>query len=261
MNRILLLRYDVEAAGWKDKPMDGFLEKAVEAHRRYSAPCGFFCTGMAIEAREPEFKSFWREVKGDPLFDIQDHSYSHIGAAYENSPSVETLKADYEKSFAVHERVFGRRPLGVSLCGVSGCGSRLAGFDLTEKSRAELDMFASLGVRIINSLLSSCKESSHFINYASLGHPEIMGYPSGNSDMHWIREDAGADHLEPMLAAISKAADAGGHAAVVLHDWISWCHASDKELSHVGRLADFARGKGFTLKTHSQCHAEKSLWA
>ena len=109
--QLFLLRYDTERESAED--MKGFFEQAVAIHRRERIPATFFCRGGAIESREADFSAFWQEVRDDPLFDIQDHSYTHIGLGYERGKDIATLRADYERSFAVHERVFGVRPVGV----------------------------------------------------------------------------------------------------------------------------------------------------
>lgn len=263
MSRYFLLRYDTEAAdSKKPEQMDGFFEKVVEIHRKHAIPATFFCCGRALDLREKSFRQFFAEVKGDPLFDIQDHSYSHIGIAYERSEALEKTRADYEKSFAAHERVFGRRPIGVSLCGTSGRnGERLPGFDATEKSRAEFEMLASLGVRMVNSLLRGHEESREFVSYASLGHPEIMGFPSGPlSDVSWQFKRAHGDPEAYVEKLIRERAAAGEHLSLMLHDWCAWEFGPDKELGHVVRAADTARKEGYELRTHEQCLNDTGLW-
>ena len=77
------------------------------------------------------------------MFDIQDHSYSHVGLGYSKGQSVDVLKADYQRSFDAHGRVLGERPIGVTICGTSGKdGPRLRGFDETEKGLEELHVLA-----------------------------------------------------------------------------------------------------------------------
>lgn len=77
MDKLFLLRYDTENKN--PEHMAGFFAKAIDVHRKHNIPATFFCTGGAIDARESQFRSFYHEIKEDPLFDIQDHSYSHIG--------------------------------------------------------------------------------------------------------------------------------------------------------------------------------------
>ena len=124
MQMKFLLRYDTESDSAED--MAGFFEKVVNVHRAHEIPATFFCRGGAIDGREEQFAWFWREVAADPLFDIQDHSYTHIGIGYEAGKPLEVLQADYERSFAAHERVFGVLPIGVSICGTSGEGRSAA---------------------------------------------------------------------------------------------------------------------------------------
>jgi peptidoglycan/xylan/chitin deacetylase (PgdA/CDA1 family) len=264
MSMIMLIRYDTE----RDDPekMEGFLEKVVKIHRREEIPATFFCRGSTLLARAGEFKCFYAEVKDDPLFDIQDHSYSHIGVGYEAGMSIDDLHADYQKSFAAHEEVFGVRPVGVSICGTGGRdGKRLSGFDVTEKSRAELDMLASLGVRMINSHLTGHDEGHDFINYSSLGHPEIMGFPSCYSDTDWLvrynEEKHGPDGpVDYMLARVTQHAGEGRHMPIMLHDWAAWLHAPDRELTHVARFAERGRELGYELRTHLACLEDAALW-
>ncbi len=185
--RQFLIRFDTESR--QREEMKGFFEKIVSVQRSHHIPISFFCLGAAIDKRESEFLEFAQEVKDDPIFDFQNHSYSHIGLGYSKGKSVEVLKADYEKSFAVHERIFGRRPIGVSLCGTGGKdGPQLCGFDATEKSRAELNMLAKLGVKMINTFLCGKDSTKDFVNYSKIGHPEILGFPNGTpSDNSWLR--------------------------------------------------------------------------
>ena len=259
MAKVFLMRYDTEA----DDPetMAGFFEKAIEVHRSGEIPATFFCRGGAMDAREDHFRNFYREVAGDPLFDIQDHSYTHIGLCYERGPSVEELRADYEKSFAVHERLFGARPIGISICGTSGRdGPGLPGFEATEKSRAEFEMVADLAVRMINTRTSGQDTTCQFSNYANLGHPEIMGFPSGYSDTGWMHKRNHGDPIEYITSVIREHAERDDHMPLMLHDWCAWTCADDQELTHVKVFADKARELGYQLRTHIDCLNDESLW-
>jgi len=263
-DKLFLLRYDTEAAD-PEQPdqMAGFFEKIIEVHRKYAIPATFFCCGRSIDFREADFRMFYEEVKNDPLFDIQDHSYSHIGICYENTEPLDVLQADYEKSFSAHERVFGVRPVGVSRCGTSGRnGEKLPGFDATKKTKQEFEMLAAKGVRMINTELIGSDPSRDFINYAALGHPEIMGYPSGpDSDVSWRFLRKFGEPAAYVDSLIRKRANAGEHMPTMLHDWCAWAFGDDKELSHVVRMADTARKEGYTPATHIQCLNDTALWA
>lgn len=265
MQKVFLLRYDTEAH-WTAEPMDGFLETAVAVHRARDIPATFFCQGAAIESRESEFRDFFQEVKDDPLFDIQDHSYSHIGVGYRHGKPVATIKADYERSFAVHERVFGRRPVGVSLCGTSDDGPAEKGFDATEKTRAEFEMLAGLGVKMINAFLTTPTtlttpdEGDAFIHYAPLGRPDIMGFPSAFGDTGWMFRKEFGDPMQYILAQIDQRAARDRHFPLMLHDWVARNHAPDKRLDFLTQIIDHARNQGYILKTHVECYEETTLW-
>lgn len=257
MRQILLLRYDVEGGGEK---VAGFLERAVEIHRKDSIPVGLFCVGSEVESREPEFKDFWAEVKNDPLFDVQDHSYSRVGLCYENGPSLDAIKADYKKSVEVFERVFGHRPTGSSLCASAELGKGLSGFDATAKARNELDILAELGFTMTTTALSGCVRMYKFVSYARIGHPDMMGFPSGNGDKNWLLKPTTGKPLDALFQVMDKASLEGRHLGIVLHDWVTWNHAPDKQFSHIRHLVEHARKRGFELATHSECYKDKSLW-
>jgi len=258
MDNIFLLRYDTECTWCEKESMDGFFEKVIEVHRSEDIPATFFCTGNAIDHREDQFSVFYQEIKDDPLFDIQDHSYSHIGIGYVAGMSVEDLKADYSRSFDAHQRVFGVRPRGVSICGTGGKdGESLEGFDQTEKGREELDMLAGLGLCMINSHLTGVHTGTQFCNYASIGHPDIMGFPSGFSDTGWNKRE---DGIEFVCASITEHAQANNPMPLMLHDWVAWNHVADQELTHVKIFAEHARKQGYELKTHIDCYQNPEIW-
>jgi len=259
VGKLFLLRYDTE--GGEAESMAGFFEKAVEVHRENDIPATFFCRGGAIDAREADFRQFGEEVKDDPLFDIQDHSYSHIGVGYDFGQPVDVLRADYERSFAAHERVFGPRPVGISICGTGGRdGKRLSGFDATEKSRAEFEMLVGLGIRMVNTFLTDRRESRDFTDYSPLGHPDVIGFPSAYSDTSWMHRQEHGEPVPYILSVMEERARNGEHMPLMLHDWCAWQFAEDKELTHVRIIADRARELGYTLVTHIDCLTDRSLW-
>jgi len=259
MGPLFLLRYDTEGAA---EDTHGFLTKAVQLHRADEIPATLFCKGQSLDGREGEFRDFWAEVRDDPLFDVQDHSYTHIGLGYEVGNPVDVLRADYQRSFDSHERIFGSRPIGVSICGTGGRdGKRLGGFDQTDKGREEFEMIVSLGVRMINSHLTDVDESRSFCNYGRLGHPEVMGFPSGYSDTRWFFEKDYTSAIAYILSEIDRRAAAGEHFPLMLHDWCAFKCAATKDLAHVRIIAEHAREVGYTLVTHAACLANAALWA
>jgi peptidoglycan/xylan/chitin deacetylase (PgdA/CDA1 family) len=68
----MLIGYDVERCGEGDVT-PRFLEQARSLHNRLGAPATMFVVGQTLERWLPEFQA----ITGDPLFDIQQHTYSH----------------------------------------------------------------------------------------------------------------------------------------------------------------------------------------
>ena len=122
-------------------------------------------------------------------------------------------------------------------------------------------MVASLGVRMINSFLNRAHRSKDFINYGSMGHPEIMGFPSGYPDTGWMYRRERGDPLAYIRGEIRKRADRNETMPLMLHDWVAWIHAADRELTHVKRIADAARKVGYKLVTHVDCLRNEDLWS
>lgn len=240
--------------------MAGFLETAVRIHTSDDIPVAFFCTGNALEKRADEFQNFAQQVRHNQLFDIQNHSYSHVGIGYSKGLSVDDLKIDYERSFRVHEQMFGNRPRGVASCGVSTNGTLLSGFDATEKTRAELAMLAKLGVRMYNTFLTGHDATTEFVNYKDLGYPNIMGFPSGHTDVFWMHDRAFGDPLSYITKKIEIEAAHNRHMSIVMHDWCAWKSADDQKLTHVRRIADVARKHNYTIVTPFNCLKNQALW-
>lgn len=255
----MLMRYDAEWWGHPDK-MKGFFEKLVEVHRRDHIPVTLFCKGETLKKMNGEFKAFYQEVKHDPFFDIQDHSFSHIGIGYANGKPVEVLESDYRKSFDLHEEIFGKRPFGISRCGTSDDGPSLTGFDATEKSRKEFEMLVKLGARMIDTFLTGIDGTRQFVNYDRLGQPGVMGFISGFSDTAWMDREEFGDPVEYILKEIRKSSLVNDHMPVMFHDWVAWQKAPDQELTHVRRIAESARKEGYAIATHLECYYNKPLW-
>jgi hypothetical protein len=257
--KLMLMRYDTE---WWGSPgeMAGFLEKLVEVHRQDEIPVTLFCRGFTLENMRSEFTAFHQETADDPLFDMQDHSYSHVGLGYEWGKPVEVLEADYERSFRIHHEIFGKSPTGIAICGTSDDGPFLPGFDATVKSRAEFEMVVKLGTRMIDSNLSGIDGSREFINYDLLGHPEVMGFVSGYSDTSWMLRREHGDPLTFIFKEINIRSEQHEHMPVMFHDWVAWQKSPDKELSHVRKIAETGRNLGYKLVTHLDCYHNKPLW-
>jgi peptidoglycan/xylan/chitin deacetylase (PgdA/CDA1 family) len=68
----LLIGYDVEWRGEEDVT-PRFLEQARLLHNRLGVPATLFVVGQTLDRWVPQFQ----DIAGDPIFDIQQHTYSH----------------------------------------------------------------------------------------------------------------------------------------------------------------------------------------
>lgn len=67
----LLVGYDVESGD--SNVVNKFLDKAVEVHREFNAPCTMFVTGKTFKKNIKRFK----DLLNEKLIDVQQHTYSH----------------------------------------------------------------------------------------------------------------------------------------------------------------------------------------
>ena len=122
-------------------------------------------------------------------------------------------------------------------------------------------MLASLGVTFINTKLAGKKPGAEFCHYGSLGHPEIMGFPSAYSDTGWLVGKSPDEGVAFMTGRVAEHAANGWHVPVLCHDWAAWLFGEGKTLGHIVRIADAARDAGFELLTHHQAYERRGLWA
>ena len=73
MQGTMLLGYDVESQEKREGTTERFLERARELHNRLNVPATLFIVGRTLEQNVAEFQS----IAQDPLFDLQQHTYSH----------------------------------------------------------------------------------------------------------------------------------------------------------------------------------------
>ena len=68
----MLIGYDVEAHGAEDVT-PRFLDQARALHHRLGVPATLFVVGQTLE----QWVSAFQSIAADPLFDLQQHTYSH----------------------------------------------------------------------------------------------------------------------------------------------------------------------------------------
>lgn len=120
------------------------VEQIVRHHRQHSVPATFFVVGELLEDRgwSDELKS----LIDDPLFDIQNHSYSHIRIRFGNEVDdafLQTLKNELSRTSDLLREVFGRDIVGFRT--PMGFGDGLRG------EPAILGVLWSAGIRFVSS--------------------------------------------------------------------------------------------------------------
>ena len=103
-------------------------------------------------------------------------------------------------------------------------------------------------------------EATQFCDFAALGHPEVMGFPSAYSDTAWLYRRECGEPLEYVFGLINEHAAKGAHMPLMLHDFVAWNHAPDQALTHVKKIIDHARRLGYELRTHLSCYHTPSVW-
>ncbi|MDK1032347.1 MAG: polysaccharide deacetylase family protein [Planctomycetia bacterium] len=147
-------------------------EKLVKLHRKHDIPATFFVVGKLLESDPSGFRS----LLGDPLFDIQSHSYSHklLRDSGMHGPgcSLEEVKEEVERGKQLVEDIFGRPCPGMR----SACGFT----DGMKGQPEQLKIFCDAGLKFISTDLRGPADS----------------IPSLLQQAYWYEEDGFADLLE-----------------------------------------------------------------
>ncbi len=119
--------------------------KIVEMHRRLEMPATFFITGKTLEANAKEY----RELLGDPLFEIASHTWSHKllrdNTLCGRAVSADEKKEEIFRSKELIERIFERPCVGLRPA---------VGFDNALKGAVDvLALAREAGYRYVSSLL------------------------------------------------------------------------------------------------------------
>ena len=117
----MLIGYDVEAV-WEKETTGRFLREARRLHHELQIPATLFVVGQTLERWLPAF----REIAADPLFDLQQHTYSHqlLKTVYiDNGTSIRVVRGVGLKEISREVRKTSRllrRRLGVGCIGLTG---------------------------------------------------------------------------------------------------------------------------------------------
>lgn len=226
----LLLGYDVEWRGDGDVT-PRFLEQVQSLHNRLGVPATLFVVGQTLERWAPQFQ----RIAQDPLFDIQQHTYSHQllkTVHIDNGQTIRvvrgvSLEETREEVRRTTELL--RTILGVECIGLTGPWGYYRGL----RDRPDiLQVLWEEGIRFTRTDGRN-EHDWHPVEvdlqpywYDALGFPEMLEIPiHGWHDSSLRGEMLGWEDLEGYVAAVrrdtERAAAEDKVFSLVQHDWSS----------------------------------------
>lgn len=229
-------------------------------HERYEAPATLFICGRTLVHNIDVIEPFIDH----PLFDIQQHTYSHVllkddgwkGGTFLASPP-EAVWQEIHQTSAAFRRIFGVEITG--LRAPHGYANGIA--DRPEM----LDAVWRAGIRFISSWGRNAEGgnptpmSAQPYWYVDEGYPDLLELPfQGWLDGTWFEEfgiDRGRDFGEVISASADEAAGLGGVYGVCFHDW-AMVRYREAETGWVDRLLSHCRESGIALQSYGGHYEE-----
>jgi hypothetical protein len=239
----MLIGYDVEWRGEGDVT-PRFLEQARSLHNRLGVPATLFVVGQTLERWLPEFQA----MAGDPLFDIQQHTYSH--------QLLKTVYIEDGRSVRV-------------VCGIS-----------TEETREEVRKTSALLAGHLPDILQVLREEGirftrtdgrnerdwHPVSmdlqpywYDALGFPDVLEIPIHGWHDCVIRDEVlGWDdvdgYVESVRPYIDRAAAEDTVFSLCQHDWSSI--RADPQMRATEALIHYAQERGLRFMSYRAYYNE-----
>ena len=267
MTGTVLIGYDIEKS-FEPAVTLQFVERVIEAQRELQVPATFFILGRCIEAS----KDALLLLKKEPLFELQQHTYSHIGiktlwqvkpdgtSRFEPGAPLDAIEDEIKKT----NRLL-KDSLGVDCQGIAvprgfyrGLGDRP---DL-------LALFRRNGIHYMRSFSRNEKDWQPVpldvqpFFYDVQGFPEILEFPvQGWQDCLWY-ETHGKDkrgyalYLKEMADQTKKR---GLTWSFVQHDWSTIVY--DPDFSVTKQFILYARDLGISFMTHRDYYNARAAGA
>jgi peptidoglycan/xylan/chitin deacetylase (PgdA/CDA1 family) len=253
----MLIGYDVEWRGEGDVT-PRFLKQAWSLHNRLGAPATLFVVGQTLERWVPQFQA----IAGDPLFDIQQHTYSHqlLKTIYiedgrsirvVRGVSIEETREEVGKTSALLAE-----HLGVQCIGLTGPWCYYRGL----RDRPDiLQVLWEEGIRFTRTDGRN-ERDWHPVAldlqpywYDALGFPDMLEIPiHGWHDcvirdevLGWDDVDGYVDSVRPY---IDRAAAEGKVFSLCQHDWSSI--RADPQMRATEALIRYAQDQGLRLMSY-----------
>lgn len=258
-----LIGYDVEH---QDPAVTRtFLERAVDVHTRLQAPATFFVVGRTLEANKDAF----RAIAGDPLFDIQQHTYSHVllkTVCQENEQGIrlfpgatlEQIREEVQRTNALLAET-----LGVSCRGLTGPYNYYRG--LMDRPDI-LDILWDCGIRYLRTYGRDAHDWQPVpfdvqpFWYSAQGFPGMLEMGITGWQDCILREQLGWSNLDGYLAAVMPDLDQIARRdlvwSYVQHDWSSI--REDPSMRLTGDLLRAVQDRGVEI-VHYGTYYERML--
>jgi len=259
----LLIGYDVERPGAPDLTRT-FLSAVRRVHGDLQAPCTFFLLGQVVEERSDDLAP----LVGDPLFDMQQHTYSHLllkTVCLDDGEKITLVRGgtlDQVDDELGRANAIIKERLGVECTGLTGPWCYYRGL----MDRPDLlEIVDRHGLRFLRTFGRNEKDFQPVpfewqpFFYEPQGFPDILECMiHGWQDVHW-KMIWGYDNLDAYLAHLRECVDAVAETDLVLsygtHDWSSIEH--DPELTVVRGLIEYAQRRGMRLLTYGDYYRER----
>ncbi len=251
----LLIGYDVESP--EPEITRTFLRKAVTLHEAMEVPATLFVVGRTLEANQDAF----RAVAGHPLFDLQQHTYSHVllkTVCMEHDDKVELHRGGTLEQIREEVRRASRllrEALGVECIGLCGPYNYYRG--LSDRP----DILAILheeGIRFTRTYGRNEKDYqpvSFAVQpfwYESQGFPDMLEIPLQGWQDVYLRGQLGWENVEPYLEHLRRDCEEVARRGAVwsygTHDWSSL--RGDPEMRIIRELVVQAKTREMVILSH-----------
>lgn len=240
-----------------------FLRSARSVHEDIGIPCTLFVVGRTLRESPDAF----RELVGHPLFDLQQHTETHLrlktvyqeneeGVSVFLGGSPEEVRADVGACQRTFEEILGIRPIGLT-----GPYNYYRGLldrpDLVKIVRDE-------GIRVLRCFGRDAHDwqpTPFFAPFslAALGFPDVWEYGIHGWQDCILRRGLGWAILDPYFdhvrADVDQVAAADGYFSYCQHDWSSiW---ADPDLTLTRRILTYVKAAGLRVMTYAAHYAEQ----
>jgi peptidoglycan/xylan/chitin deacetylase (PgdA/CDA1 family) len=241
-----------------------FLERAAALHRRYDVPATFFVLGETLERNVAALAA----LVGDPLFDIQQHTYTHkplktlvqrnaAGTVLIGGGSLDRIRDEVTRTNDLLERA-----LGVRCTGLTGPYGYYRG--LSDRP----DVLAVLWECGIRFLRTDARDHDDWqpvpfdvqpYRYELQGYPQLLEFGIQGWADCLLRDEIGWSNHAGYLAEIERGLDRIARDGLVWsylqHDWSS--RREDPELALTEAVLRAVRARGIVTDTYAAVAARE----